>query len=129
MKSGQITDPDSLFNALSLEIHDNYKKVGIALGLQYKVLTDELESGVMLMGKDSNKAMKMLHLWRDSVSEEDCTYSVLAAALEKQGFLRCAQKYCYAVPKGNEVGRYCSTLSKLIIIWRGSDYIYREYCA
>ena len=104
MKSGQITDPDSLFNDLSLEIHNKYKEVGIALGLQYKVLTNELESGVMLMGKDSNKAMKMLHLWRDSVSEDDFTYSVLAAALEKQGFLLCAQKYCYDVPStGNHM--------------------------
>ena len=104
MKSGKITEPDSLFKDLSLDIHHKYKEVGIALGLQYKVLTNELESGVMLMGKDSDKAMKMLHLWRDSVSKEDCTYSVLAAALEKQGFLRCAQKYCYAVPStGNHM--------------------------
>ena len=56
------------------------------------------------MGKDSNKAMKMLHLWRDSVSEEDCTYSVLAAALEKHGFLLYAHKYCYDVPStGNHM--------------------------
>ena len=156
MKSGQITEPDSLFKALSIEIHDNYEKVGIALGLQYNVLTDELESGAMLTKKNSIKAMKMLHLWRDSLSKEDCTYSVLAAALEEQGYLRCAQKYCYDVPstgnhmnkffvfvlsvimclidynlsKGDEVGRNCSTLSKLIIIiQKGSDYIYREYCA
>ena len=58
----------------------------------------------MLMGKDSKKAMKMFHLWRDSVGEDKFTYSVLAAALEKQGFLLCAQKYCYDVPStGNHM--------------------------
>ena len=161
MKSGQITDPDFLFNSLSLEIHHKYMEVGIELGLSHTVLHNELETGGMSMKTDSRKTMRMLHLWRDSVSEDDFTYSVLATALEKQGFLLCADKYCNDVPsagnhmnlfgevlcvcpnvyvimslidynlsKGDEVGRNCSTLSKLIIIiQKGSDYIYREYCA
>ena len=98
MKSGQITDSDSMFNALSLEIHHKYLEVGIELGLSHTVLHNELETGGMLMKRGSIKAMNMLHLWRASVGEDDFTYSVLAAALEKQGFLHYAHKYCYAVP-------------------------------
>ena len=104
MKSGQITDPNSLFKSLSLEIHHKYMEVGIELGLPHTVLHNELETGDMLMKRGNIKAMKMLHLWRDTVSEDDFTYSVLAAALEKQRFLLCAQKYCYAVPStGNHM--------------------------
>ena len=47
----------------------------------------------MLQG--NKKAIKMLQLWRNSVDEGDFTYFVLAAALEKHGFLRYAVKYCY----------------------------------
>ena len=107
MKSGQISDPDSLFNSLSLEIHRKYLEVGIALGLPWLVLNNELETGIALLEKGNKKAMKMLHLWRNSVGEDGCTYSVLAAALEKQGFLHCAQQYCYNVPStGNHMNIY-----------------------
>ena len=106
VKSGQITKSDSLFNALALDIHDNFTKVGIELGLHQKVLTDELETGYMLLQKGSIKAMKMLQLWRDSVGEDGCTYSVLAAALEKQGFQCYAQKYCYNVPSTGKSHEY-----------------------
>ena len=55
------------------------------------------------MLKGSEKALRMLQLWRDSVHENDFTYSVLAAALEKHGFLRCALKYCYATSTGKHM--------------------------
>ena len=48
------------------------------------------------MLEGSKKAMKMLQLWRDSVDKDDFTYSRLAAALEKNGFLRLAHNYCYS---------------------------------
>ena len=48
-----------------------------------------------VMSPASEKAMKMLHLWKDSVAREDLTYSALAAALEKHGLKRCATEYCY----------------------------------
>ena len=63
-----------------------YKEIGIDLGLQYDVLTNELETGIFTMLEGSKKAMKMLQLWRSSVDEDDFTYSRLAAALEKNGF-------------------------------------------
>ena len=47
------------------------------------------------MQQGSKKATKMLQLWRDSVREDEFTYSVLAAALEKQGFRHLAREYCY----------------------------------
>ena len=101
MMSGQIADPNRLFNNLAHDIQDKYMEIGTELGLEYKVLTNELETGKFTMLQGNKKAMKMLQLWRDSVAEDDLTYSVLAAALEKHGFLRCAHKYCYS--KGNQI--------------------------
>ena len=94
-KSGQITAPDRLFNNLAVDICENYTEIGIELGLEGKVLTNKLETGEFKMKPGNQKALKMLQLWRDSVSEDKCNYSVLAAALAKQGFQRCAHKYCY----------------------------------
>ena len=59
------------------------------------MLTNELETGEFKMLQGSKKALKMLQLWRESVGEDKCTYSVLAAALEKHGFRRIAHIYCY----------------------------------
>ena len=90
-KSDKITDSDRLFNNLALEISENYKEIGVELGLKYKYLNDELETGKFMITKDSEKAMKMLKLWEQSVSEDDFTYSALATALEKRGLQRCIQ--------------------------------------
>ena len=94
VKSGQITDPDHLFNDLSLHICDKYMQIGIELGLSIEVLTSELETGI-LQGR--RKALRMLQLWRNSVDEHKCTYSVLAAALEKHGLRLYAHQYCYNI--------------------------------
>ena len=99
IKSGQITDHNRLFNHLALHLSDNYMEVGIELGLDEKVLSNELETGEFKMLKGRRKAMKMLQRWRDSVGKDECTYSVLAAALEKHGFLRYAHQYCYTERK------------------------------
>ena len=95
MKSGPITDPDRLLNDLSAYIYDKYTEIGIELGLDYRVLRNELETGEFTMHQGSKKALKMLQLWRNSVKEDNFTYAVLAAALEKHGFGHCANKYCY----------------------------------
>ena len=97
VKSGQITDPDRLFNDLSLHICDKYMQIGIELGLGIEVLTSELETGRFVMLQGGRKALRMLQLWRDSVGEHECTYSVLAAALEKHGLRCCAHQYCYNI--------------------------------
>ena len=97
VKSGQITDPDRLFNDLSLHICDKYMQIGIELGLSIEVLTSELETGTLMILQGRRKALKMLTLWRDSVGEHECTYSVLAAALEKHGLRLYAQQYCYNI--------------------------------
>ena len=102
-KADQITDTDRLFKDLGLEICKNYKEIGLELGLGSKVLTNELETGIFMMLQGSKKATKMLQLWRDSVKEEECTYSVLAAALEKHGFQRVANKYCYSQGNQSEI--------------------------
>ena len=57
--------------------------------------------GKLSMEKGSQKAIKMLLLWQDSVDEDKCTYSVLAAALEKHGFQRCADRFCYTSSKSD----------------------------
>ena len=95
VKSGQITDPDRLFSDIANYIYDNYINIGIELGLKFNVLENELETGQMRTLQGSKKALKMLQLWRESVKDNDLTYSVLAAALEKHGFENCADKYCY----------------------------------
>ena len=95
MKSGQITDPDRLFNNLSVHICTKYKEIGLELGLSLEVLTNEVETGILEMATGSKKALKMLELWRQFAQPENFTFSVVAAALEKQGFWRCAHEYCY----------------------------------
>ena len=95
MKPGKITDSDRLFMNLSTEICNKYIEVGIELGLTSKSLINELETGVMQMQPGNRKALKMLQLWRDSVVDKDLTYSVLATALENQGYRRLANKYCF----------------------------------
>ena len=95
LKSGQISDPDCLFTNIAKHVIERYTEVGIQLGLKGEVLTNELETGEFRMLKGSRKALKMLQLWRQSVTEDEFSYSVLAAALEKEGFKNCADKYCY----------------------------------
>ena len=97
VKTGHITDPDCLFNNLALDICNNYMKIGIELGLPYQVLWDELETGEFKMLQGSTKAIRMLQIWKQSVAEDSLTFSVLAAALEKHGFLSSAHKYCYTI--------------------------------
>ena len=85
-----------------MDISDKYEEVGLELGIPYKVLKSELETGVFMMLQGHKKATKMLHLWRDQVGEDSCTYEVLAAALEKRGLQRCAQDYCYTTSAKTE---------------------------
>ena len=95
MKSGQITDPDHLFNNLAINICNKYTEIGLELGLEGKILTNELETGEFKMLQGSKKAIRMLQLWQESIKEDDFTYAVLGTALEKHGFQQCAHKYCY----------------------------------
>ena len=91
LKSGQITDSDRMFKDLALVIHDKFMEVGLELGLEYQTLCNELE----VMKKGSDKAMKMLQLWKQSIIGDNFTYSVLAIALEKNGLQQAAHKFCY----------------------------------
>ena len=95
VKSGPIKDPDRLFKDVSKDIGDKYEDVGIDLGVAYQTLQNELEIVPFNMLPVNKKAMKMLHLWKKYITEEELTYSVLAAALEKNGLRHCADKYCY----------------------------------
>ena len=95
VKSGSIEDPDRLFNDMGLEIGGKYRKIGTELKLRDNVLSNELESGRYKFLDDSEKATKMLLLWKQSVTKEVFTYSVLAAALEKHGLVECAKEFCY----------------------------------
>ena len=105
MKSGKITDPDRLFNIIAVTISQKVKEIGIELGLSDKVLTDELETGKLAMEQGSKKAMKMFQLWQQSVDEDKLTYSLLATALENQGFTNTANKFCYtsSILTGNHI--------------------------
>ena len=120
MKSGKITDSDHLFIDLAIQIHNKYTDIGIELGLESKVLSNELETGKFEMLQAHKKAIKMLQLWQAYVSEDDFTYSVLAAALEKHGFHQCAQKYCYTT--GNHMKFIVRVLMGIYVI----DYKFIE---
>ena len=116
VKSGKITDPDRLFNNLAKHIFERYTEVGIQLGLTGEVLTDELETGEFRMLQGSRKALKMLQLWQQSVTEDDFTYSVLAAALEKEGFTNCADMYCYTTGNHMINNSFCANPEGNLII-------------
>ena len=96
LKPGSIKDPDRMFNDLAQDIGKYYAEIGVNLGLKQRRLDNELDSGHFMMLPDNKKAMKMLTMWKQSVTEESFTYSALAAALEKDDLLKeCADKYCY----------------------------------
>ena len=95
VKPGSIENPDRLFNDLGKEILDKYISVGKDLGLSENDLKNELNSGMMRSMNDSLKATKMLHLWQQSVPEEEFTYKELATALKKNKLVPSADKYCY----------------------------------
>ena len=101
VKSGQIVDPDRLFNDLSFVISEKYKAIGVDLGLNYQSLCNELETGKYETKRGNEKAMKMLQMWQQSTShsEDRFTYSVLATALEKYGFQEAARRFCYCNTK------------------------------
>ena len=80
---------------MSKDIGDKFEDVGIDLGVAYQTLQNELEMVQFNTLPVNKKAMKMLHLWKDITTEEDLTYSKLAAALEKYDLTHCADKYCY----------------------------------
>ena len=62
--------------------------------------------------------MKMLQLWQRSVTEEDCTYSALAAALEKEWIYRnCAYEYCYTT--GNHMN-ICASINYYVHVLMGN---------
>ena len=69
--------------------------IGLELGLKFDTLVNALDTGKCQMEPANMKAMKMLHLWKASVTKEEFTYAVLAAALEKFELKSCAEKYCY----------------------------------
>ena len=93
--SGTITDHSRLFNKIAKQIYKRYTGVGIQLGLTYEYLENELETGEIKMQPGNIKALRMLHLWKESVTEDECTYSMLAAALESEEYKKCAYEHCY----------------------------------
>ena len=121
--SGQIKNPDRLFNDLAAHIYTKYMKIGIELGLKSRVLEDELETGRFGSLQGSEKALKMLQLWQNDVTEDDLTYSVLAAALEKHGFRRFADTYCYTscICTGNHLLCMHVVMCNLYS-WRGTGH-------
>ena len=101
MKTGQITDSDRMFNHLASIIYEKYTQIGVELGLKQNYLYNELETGMFNMKKGSEKALKMLQLWQQSVDDAHFTYSALAAALEQHGHKRAALKFCYTEASSN----------------------------
>ena len=95
LKTGQITDPDRLFNDIAIVICDKFMEIGIELIGDYQRLHNELETGEIKTALGNIKAMRMLQLWKASSDKENFTYAKLAAALEKYNFQNCACEFCY----------------------------------
>lgn len=91
IKEGRI-DNDKFLMDIAHEIGGKWEEVGVALGVDFKVLRSVVGSET---GKpDHMKAFYMLQEWK-SRAAENCTYKFLAAALEGGGLNTCAQQYCY----------------------------------
>ena len=104
VKPGTIKDPDRMFKDMPRDIGVMYENVGIDLGIQYQTLQNELETVQFNTLPAYRKAMKILHLWKDNTPEGELTYSALAAALEKNGLIHCADKYCYTTAMESSSG-------------------------
>ncbi len=77
---------------IAWEVGEKWEELGIALGLQYKVLQSAV--GSQQGSKLHMKAFQMLQEWRQRLGNK-ATYPTLAKALEESGLVGCAQRHCY----------------------------------
>ena len=85
---GEAADEKRLMD-IAWEVGGKWEELGVALGLEYKILQSAVEGS-----KPHMKAFHMLREWRQRFASKS-TYATLAAALEESGLNSCAQKYCY----------------------------------
>lgn len=88
---GEASDEKRLMD-ISWEVSDKWEEVGVALGLEYKILQSVV--GSEQGSKVHMKAFYMLREWRRRFGFK-ATYTALAKALEDSGLVGCAQQYCY----------------------------------
>lgn len=90
-KKDRVSD-DKLLMAVSWEVGEKWEELGVALGLEYKVVQSVQSNAVQR--PDHMKAFHMLQEWKNR-SAFKATYTALAEALEGCGLNSCAQKHCY----------------------------------
>lgn len=98
LKPGRITD-DKLLMDIAWEIGEKWEEVGIALGINYKVLSSTIGSNAT--SKSHMKAFYMLQEWKNRAADSS-TYITLASALEEVGLNSCAKTHCYINNNENE---------------------------
>lgn len=92
-KEGRVSG-DKFLMDVAWEVGEKWEELGVALGVEYKVLQSVVGSQV---GKPVHmKAFYMLCEWK-SRSGGRATYMTLAEALEESGLNSCAEEHCYNV--------------------------------
>ena len=90
-KEGKVSE-DKLLMDVGWEVGEKWEEVGVALGLEYKVLQSVVRS--QHQGKpDHMKAFHMLREWKRRRAYR-ATYTELGQALEECGLNSCAEEYC-----------------------------------
>lgn len=91
LREGKIKS-DKLLMDVAWEIGGKWEEVGIALGVDYKVLKSVVASEVAKA--DHIRAFNMLQEWKSRAADR-YTYSTLSSALESTGLNTCAREHCY----------------------------------
>lgn len=90
-KEGKVSG-DKFLMDVAWEVGEKWEELGVALGLEYKVLQSVVGSQI---GKPAHmKAFYMLCEWK-SRNGGRATYAALAEALDESGLSSCAEQYCY----------------------------------
>ena len=88
---GEALDDKRLMD-IAWEVSDKWEELGVALGLEYKVLQSVV--GSEQGSKVHMKAFYMLREWKRRFGLK-ATHAALAKGLEESGLNGCAQQYCY----------------------------------
>ena len=91
LMEGEASEEKQLME-IAWEVGEKWEELGVALGLEYKVLQSAV--GSEQGSKVHMKAFHMLREWRQRFGVK-ATYALLAKALEESGLNGCAQKHCY----------------------------------
>ena len=88
---GRRIEGDGILMEVAREVGRKWEEVGIALGLSYATLSNEV--GTWHGGGEHMRAFRMLQCWKNTAGA-DLTYDRLATALTASGLATTAWKHC-----------------------------------